>query len=56
MLLYHAVIASLGMGLILKILVTIQHIAGAKGIVIQNGGIQDVSHQLHGWIHVCFES
>ena len=36
--------------------ITIHHITRAGGIVIQNDGKQDVSQQLQGWIHVCFES
>ena len=40
----------------LKNKVTIHYITRAGGIVIQNDGKQDVSQQLQGWIHVCFES
>ena len=33
-----------------SILVTIHHISGAEGIMIQNGGKQDIFQQLQGWI------
>jgi len=36
-------------------IVTIHHITGVGGIMIQNDGKQDVFQQLHGWIHACFE-
>ena len=36
-------------------LVTIHHITGTEGIMIQNDGKQDVFQQLQGWIHACFE-
>jgi len=35
--------------------VTIHHITGVGGIMIQNDGKQDVFQQLQGWIHACFE-
>jgi len=33
------------------IIVTIHHITGVGGIMIQNDGKQDVFQQLQGWIH-----
>ncbi len=31
-------------------IISIHHISGAVGIIIQNGGKQDVFQQLQGWI------